>query len=171
MSPGMSRSLRKTGNAIKDAVIAKGLARFDAVSTPTGQVKILGLTDSARDFLERAGITVTRLRHGGAEHEYWKFTIAEHLRAHGFTVAEEAPIGGGKTVDLLATRHDQQFVIEVETGRSDIIANAQKCAAVSGEVVFVFTDPRTQASVAPQIHALLPAARIMGTSDVLTLGC
>jgi energy-coupling factor transporter ATP-binding protein EcfA2 len=160
----------KTGNAIKDAVIAKGLARFDAVSTSTGQVKILGLTDAARDLLERAGITITRLRHGGAAHEYWKFTIAEHLRAQGFTVTEEAPVGGGKTIDLLATREEHQLVIEVETGRSDIIANATKCAAVSCEVVFVFTDPMIQVSVAPDILALLPAARIIGTNDIAALG-
>jgi energy-coupling factor transporter ATP-binding protein EcfA2 len=160
----------KTGNGIKDSTIAKGLARFDPVSTPTGQVKILSLTDPARDLLERAGITVQRLRHGGAEHEYWKFTIAEHLRSRGFTVTEEAPLGGGKTVDLLATREQHQIVIEVETGRSDIIANALKCAAFDGEVAFVFTDPSVKAAYAPQIHALLSAARVLSTSELSTLG-
>ena len=157
----------KIGNSIKDSAIAKGLARFDAVSTPTGHVKILSLTESARDLLERAGITVQRLRHGGAEH--WKFTIAEHLRSQGFIVTEEAPIGGGKTIDLLATREAQQIAIEVETGRSDIIANTLKCAAIDGDVVFVFTDPAVQAIYAPQIVALLPDARVISTRDLSKL--
>jgi hypothetical protein len=85
-------------------------------------------------------------------------------------VTEEAPLGGGKTVDLLATREQHQIVIEVETGRSDIIANALKCAAFDGEVAFVFTDPRVKATYAPQINALLAAARVISTSDLSTLG-
>lgn len=156
----------KTGNNVKDAVISKALARFDAVSTPTGHVKILSLAEPARDLLERAGVRVQRLRHGGAEHEYWKFAIAQHLRSQGFSVTEEAPVGGGKTVDLLATRGDERIVIEVETGRSDIIANALKCAATDGDVIFVFTDPDIRASYAPQIHALLPEARVLSTGEL-----
>ena len=159
----------KTGNSIKDAVISKGFARFDAVTTPTGHVKILGLTVSARDLLERAGITVQRSRHGGAEHEFWKFAIAERLRNQGFSVTEEEPVGGGKTIDLLATRDQQRMFIEVETGRSDIIANALKCAATDGEVVFVFTDPDIQATYAPQIQALLPDARVISTRELSNL--
>lgn len=159
----------KTGNGIKDLVITKGFARFDAVRTPTGHVKILSLTESARELLERAGITVQRSRHGGVEHEYWKFAIAEHLRNQGFSVTEEEPVGGGKTVDLLATRDQQRIVIEVETGRSDIIANALKCAVTDGQVVFVFTDPDVQATYAPQIHALLPDARVLSTSELSNL--
>jgi len=159
----------KTGNAMKDAVIAKGLATFDPVVTPTGQVKILSLTDRARDLLERAGVSVARARHGGPAHEYWKHAIGESLRAQGFTVTEEFPLGGGKTVDLHGIRaHDQVFV-EVETGQSDILANAQKCTSAPGRVVFVFTDARMRTAYEEQLRTVLPAASLITTADLASM--
>lgn len=159
----------KTGNAVKDGVIAKGLATFDPVVTPTGQVKILSLTDRARELLERAGISVARSRHGGPAHEYWKHVIAESLRAQGFTVTEEYPVGGGKTVDLQGVREHEHVVVEVETGRSDILANAQKCVAVPGRVVFVFTDARLRNEYEPQLREVVPTARAITTADLASM--
>lgn len=159
----------KTGNAIKDSIIAKGYTSFTPVTIPTGQVKILGLTEQAREHLERAGITVQRSRHGGPEHEYWKHVIADRLRQQGFTVTEEHPIGDGKTVDLHATRGDEHVFIEVETGRSDIIANATKCRGLTGSVVFVFTDGRVREEHAAALDAVLPTARLLTTADLRNL--
>jgi Type IV secretion-system coupling protein DNA-binding domain len=159
----------KTGNAIKDALLDKGLATFDPVSTPTGQVKILSLTDRAREILERDGITLVRTRHGGPEHEYWKFMIADRLRKRGFTVTEEFAVGGGKTVDLRAVRGEEHLFVEIETGRSDISANAAKCAALTGTVLFVFTDARIREEHAAELHRLLPAARLMLPADLADL--
>jgi hypothetical protein len=156
----------KTGNAIKDAVISKGFATFDPVPTPTGQVKILSLTDRARDVLERAGVPVARSRHGSPAHEYWKHVIGERLREQGFTVTEEYATGGGKTVDLYAVRDEQRLAVEVETGRSDIMANVTKCAALNAEVIFVFTDAQTRSMHEAAIQAALPAARLLTTADI-----
>lgn len=156
----------KTGNAIKDAVIAKGFATFDPVPTPTGQVKILSLTDRARDLLERAGVLVVRSRHGGPAHEYWKHVIGERLREQGFTVTEEYATGGGKSVDLYAVRGEQRLAVEVETGRSDIMANVTKCAALNAEVIFVFTDAPTRSMHEAAIQAALPAARLHTVADI-----
>jgi hypothetical protein len=159
----------KTGNAIKDSIIAKGYASFTPVTIPTGQVKILGLTKQAREHLERAGITIQRTRHGGPEHEYWKHVIADRLRQQGFTVTEEHPIGDGKTVDLHAVRGEEHVFIEVETGRSDIIANATKCADLIGRVVFVFTEARVREEHAAALDAVLPTARLLTTADLRDL--
>lgn len=156
----------KTGNATKDALIAKGFATFDPVTTPTGQVKILSLTNQAREHLEKAGITLSRSRHGGPEHEYWKYVVAERLRRKGYTVTEEHAIGGGQTVDLQGVRDEEQVFVEVETGRSDIIANAKKCAALSGTVWFVFTDARVREKYTVELHSLLPMARLITTADL-----
>lgn len=155
----------KTGNAIKDAVIAKGLATFDPVITPTGQVKILSLTDPACDLLEQAGVRVARSRHGGAEHEYWKFVVADRLRGQGFSVTDEYPVGGGKTVDLHAVRGDQRLIVEVETGRSDITANATKCAGQDAEVSFVFTNAQVRSAHEQSIRAVLPGAVLLTTAQ------
>jgi hypothetical protein len=159
----------KTGNTIKDSIIAKGYASFTPVTIPTGQVKILGLTEQAREHLERAGITLPRARHGGAEHEYWKHVIADRLRQQGFTVTEEHPIGGGKTVDLHAVRGEDHLFVEVETGRSDIIANATKCQGLTGCVVFVFTDARVREELAADIRAVLPGVRLLTTAELQEL--
>lgn len=155
----------KTGNAIKDSVIAKELARFDPVVTPTGQVKILSLTDRGCDLLDRAGVSVARSRHGGAEHEYWKYIVAERLREQGFNVVEEYPVGGGKTVDLFASRGDQRLMFEVETGRSDIPANVTKCASQDAAIVFVFTNAQVRSAHEAMIRAELPDARLLTTAE------
>jgi len=156
----------KTGNTIKDTLIEKGFASFDPVTTPTGQVKILSLTDRAREHLDRTGITLSRSRHGGPEHEYWKFIIADRLRKRGFTVTEEYAVGGGKTIDLHATRGEEHVFIEIETGRSDIQANATKCTSLKGSVFFIFTDARVREEHAADIRAVLPAARLLTTADL-----
>lgn len=130
----------KTGNSVKDLVIAKNLARFQLVSTPTARVKILSLTDAGVSYLEGLGVDLRRSRHGGAEHEYWKWTIKNRLERQGYRVEEEYPIGGGKSVDLRAERDGEVLWVEVETGRSDIAANIEKCRTLAGRVVFVFTD-------------------------------
>src|SRR5581483_3571007 len=88
----------KTGNAIKDNVIAKGFATFEPVTTPTGQVKILSLTDQATKHLAERGVVIRRSRHGGPEHEYWKHLVRARLEDRGYAVDEEHPIGTGKTV-------------------------------------------------------------------------
>ena len=37
------------------------------------------------------------------------------------------PIGGGKAVDLVATKGKEHIAIEVETGKSDAQGNVRKC--------------------------------------------
>ena len=141
----------KTGNTIKDAVIRKGFARFENVSTPTARVKILSLTDDGASCLAARGVDVRRSRHGGAEHEYWKWVIRSRLEREGYSVLEEYPVGDGKTVDLRATRETEVVWVEVETGRSDILANIAKCGILPGRVVFVFTDAQTRDQYRDQV--------------------
>jgi hypothetical protein len=159
----------KIGNGIKDLVITKNLSRFDPIITPTGQVKILSLTEQGSALLERAGITTTRARHGGPEHEYWKFVIAQRFRRQGFSVTEEFPIGEGRAVDLHATRGDEQRFIEIETGRSDINANITKCTGLHGSVIFVFTDPRVRDKHEATIRNTLPGATVITTAELQEL--
>ena len=42
--------------------------------------------------------------------------VAEHLRSIGYKVEEEAPIGGGKTIDLVATRKGNRAVVNLQSG-------------------------------------------------------
>jgi hypothetical protein len=130
----------ETGNRTKDAIITKGLARFEPVSTPTGQVKILTLTDAGAELLRTKGMDLTRARHGGAEHEFWKHELRAQLERNGFSVTEEHPLGGGKTADLRGVKDKRVLYVEVETGRSDITANIAKYPNAEELVVFFTSD-------------------------------
>jgi hypothetical protein len=64
------------------------------------RIKVLALTGAGKAALGIDEPDADRL--GGPEHRYWKKRLAEHLRAGGYDVTEEYPIGGGKTIDLVA---------------------------------------------------------------------
>lgn len=161
----------KTGNDTKDGVIRKGLAVFSPVTTPTGIVKILSLTDTGDEYLREKGVLRERGRHGGPEHEYWKAVVGERLERLGYTVEEEDPVGGGKTIDLHAKRDGQDLWVEVETGRSDIPANIAKLASLAGRTVMVFTSrPLLTANEKTAREALGHDALLLTTSDLESLG-
>ncbi len=134
----------KTGNKIKDTVIKKGLAAFEVVPTRTARIKILFLTSEGIHYLHEHGISLCESRRGGAAHEYWRAVIREILERHGYPVTEEYPVGGGRTVDLHARKGEHAIIVEVETGKSDINANIQKCAGLPGSLVFFFVTPELQ---------------------------
>ena len=156
----------RVGNATKDAVIAKGLAIFEAVATGTAQAKILSLTKEGVAYLAGHGVPVPSGRRGGVTHEYWRRVIAERLQRRGFQIECEAPVGGGRTIDLRATKDDRVLSIEVETGRSDIPSNIGKCAALEGLVLFFFVKPAD----AEEHRTLLQKMRaVVVTPDTISL--
>jgi hypothetical protein len=127
-----------TGNAIKDAIITKGLAAFESVPTATARIKILTLTARGMQYIQEHGISVPAGRRGGAAHEYWRQTLRQLLERHGYTTTEELRVDGGGAVDLHARKGEHDVYIEIETGKSDIAANIAKCQELSGTVVFFF---------------------------------
>ena len=152
----------KIGNAIKDAIITKGLAEFENVPTSTARIKILTLTSAGEGHLEREGITVPSWRRGGAAHEYWRETIRGLLQRQAYTVTDEYAVPGGY-VDLHATNGVREVFVEIETGKSDVNTNIEKCRGLTGTVVFFFltNDLRDawqeQLSGITDVHALTPA--------------
>jgi len=155
----------EVGNRAKDAIIKRGLARFDAVSTPRGQVKILTLTPDGTALLASRGVALRQQRTGGAEHEFWKHELRSVLQRHGYEVAEEFALGGGKTADLRAARNERVLFIEVETGRSDIAANVAKYSSDADLIVFF-----TSADIAARYRELVlldrPGTRCLTPADV-----
>lgn len=144
-----------TGNAIKDRIIIKGLASFASVPTPTARVKILTLTAAGAQYLQEEGISVPSAGHGGAAHEYWRQTLRHILERHGYTATEEFPIGEGRSVDLHATRNDHEVFVEIETGKSDIKANIDKCRGLLGLVVFFFVSNELRDAWVNELDAAL----------------
>jgi Holliday junction resolvase len=87
------------------------------------------------------------------------------LRSEGYEVAEEAPVGGGKTVDLLAVRGGKRIAFEVETGKSDAAANVRKCLEAGVDRVVVFATSR---AAYERLKSSLPAdprVRVVAASD------
>ena len=110
---------------------ARGLIVSHSISTGRARMKVLSLTELGRAVLGVRESDGDRL--GGPEHRYWKRRLAEHLAAAGYEVTEEAPLGGGRTVDLLAVKDGWRTAVEIETGNSDAAANVRKCLAAGVE--------------------------------------
>jgi len=134
----------KTGNRVKDSILKMQLAYFEKVKIPKGQVKILSLSEKGQVFLYEKGMNVKWLKHGGAEHEYWKHTLKNKFEEIGWKVKEEVNVREGKRVDLLAEKKGKKVFIEVETGKSDVEGNIKKCLQQKGKVVVFFTRREVQ---------------------------
>jgi len=142
---------RRSGNSLYSSLFRRGFVSFCFVPLPNGRMKTLTLKEKGRMVL---GIREAECdRHGGAEHRYWCNRIASHLRASGYDVTEEAPIGGGKTVDLLAVRDGKRMAFEIETGKSDAAANVEKCLAAGMDRVVVVATSR---EVRDMLAAVIP---------------
>jgi len=115
------------GNKAKDFLIEKGLIEAKDFPTQTGRIKLLIPTEKSRTLLEIFGVNPNfSHRKGGPEHGYWKDRLADYFREKGYRVTEEKPIGGGKSVDLVAENDKERIAIEIETGKSDAFYNLTK---------------------------------------------
>ena len=118
---------------------------------------VLGMSSSESD------------RHGGAEHRYWCKVLADRLRAQGYAVTEEAPIGGGKTIDLLAERDGKRTAFEVETGKSDAAANVRKCLDAGMDSIVVVATSRRARDALPKKILADPRVRCVAAGEVVRM--
>jgi hypothetical protein len=69
------------------------------------------------------------------------------------TVEEEYPIGSGKTIDLVAAKDGKRLAIEIETGKSNALANIRKCLAAGfDEVQSIATNARVKQIIEQQVQ-------------------
>lgn len=75
-------------------------------------------------------------------HEYWKQRVANQLEDQGYQVVLESERGDGRgTMDISARSGSENVVVEIETGKSDVVANVQRdLLAGAKRVVVVATD-------------------------------
>ena len=102
-------SARK-GNKIQQALLNNGLLTSANISIDRKIIKILGLTEQGRNAL---GIKSQSSRQGGPVHRYWQHRLAEHLKACGYKVEIEAPVGDGKTIDIVAERDGKRIALRL----------------------------------------------------------
>ncbi len=128
------------GQRVKDRLVQRGW--LIETEQKLGRSRQLNLrlsaeTESKMEF-SRSGKPVA-----SAVHDYWQRYYAAIMRDRGYDVTTEAPRHGGK-VDVLAVKDGKRIGIEIETGKSDVVANVRN-GLLEGfdEVVVDCTDEKS----------------------------
>ena len=148
---------------MQQSLQAKGLMISCPISTGRARIKILSLTDLGKRVLGVDEPDSDRL--GGPEHRYWRRRLAEHLSADGYQVMEEAPLGGGRTADLLAVKDGRRIAVEVETGKSDAAGNVRKCLAAGMNCVVVLATSRTAHDNLARVLSPTPRVKLVNAAS------
>lgn len=130
---------RRKGNTKKIALISKGFVGVEEIPTESGRIVVLKLRKIGEEYLSRIDVKSENdgERKGGIIHEYWKEYYAKLYKEKGYIVTKEYPIGNGQSVDLVAQNDNKKIAIEIETGRSDILRNIEKCIAEDFQKIMV----------------------------------
>ncbi|MCK5423402.1 MAG: hypothetical protein KAJ08_14615 [Deltaproteobacteria bacterium] len=84
---------------------------------------------------------VIREKNEGVVHRFWKNKLAEYYRKKGYEVLVEKEINGKP--DLIVIGGNKRVAVEIETGKSDAVANVVKnLKAGFDEIVCVGTDDK-----------------------------
>jgi len=127
------------GNRWKEQLLENGLVRAVKTKKERTYRVVLQLSDEARTLM------IPRSGHdpqASFVHEYWKKRIADQFEQAGYSVKLEAPRQrGGGNVDISATKRAKNVAVEIETSKSDVVANVKR-DLLSGahEVIVVTTD-------------------------------
>ncbi len=126
------------GNRLKAMLIADRWLESAFVKSGRTHRMLLRLSPTAERWFEPG--TKAGLRRGSLEHEYWKQFYARLFRQRGYTVQLEVDRNGGRA-DVIARKQGESVAIEVETGKSDVVANVRRdLQARIGKVLVVATD-------------------------------
>jgi len=117
---------RYQGNQIQNRLIEKKLITWRGVSTATGRLKVLVLTDAGKKAIPDMRVEKAFNKNESFEHAVAKTKVAEHYRALGYKVTMEYKLPGGRAVDVVAEKAGKRIAIEVETGKSDAVYNIRK---------------------------------------------
>ncbi len=112
------------GYKILDSLLSSDVVLSSLISIPNGRVRFLQLSKKGRQILKKQRINIPESR-GGPEHEYWKYKIAESLKAKGYNIEFESRIDS-HYIDVVATKDKERIAIEIETGKSDAMENVRK---------------------------------------------
>jgi hypothetical protein len=147
---------RNRGNAARKNLVHLSLVEEASVPTDNGVINLLLLTDKGIRYLTDLGhhrLIPSPPRVGGPEHRHWSDKTAEELRAAGFTIEREKHLPVGGFADIVASRKGFRAVIEIETGKSDAVKNADKNGRADFDAVIVIpTSKRARKKVIDQLR-------------------
>ncbi|CAG0985932.1 hypothetical protein PHYC_02023 [Phycisphaerales bacterium] len=132
------------GHGIKQRLVREGW--LEGAVVPVGRSRKVVLRPG-REARGRLDLPPAGTQREGIAHSYWKHVFARRLEDTGWVVRIEAPRVGG-AADIVATSGTTSIAVEVETGRSDVVANVRHgLRAGYGRVVVAATDPTALAAV------------------------
>jgi DNA polymerase III delta prime subunit len=148
------------GNKAQQALLERDLIK--AVKLPSFEKrgywgKTFELTEKGREAVAALGYPIPdteTLRRGGVQHRHIIRLIAGKLQQEGHQVAEEAPLGDGKTTDLLV---DGKIAIEVDRSLDNTAANVKKNLAKGLSVIVVCSGETSK----PHAEKLLKQAGLL----------
>lgn len=160
------------GNKAQQALVTKELIK--AVKLPSFEKrgywgKTFELTEKGKKVVAALGYSIPdteTLRRGGLQHRHLIKLIAGKLQQEGHQVTEEAPVGDGKTTDLLI---DAKIAIEVERSLDNIVANVKKNLAKDLTVVVACSAEadRLQAEKLLRDSGLIDQVTIVNATELL----
>lgn len=152
----------ESGKRILDNLVARGMLKPISVKLGTSRVRLFDPTGASWEALGRTQSD----RHGGAAHRFWISRLATQLTDAGYSVMQEAPVGAGKAVDLLVRCGTRQVAVEVETGKSDWIANVRKSVGAFDRVLVAIIDERRRPHFEREARESGVSAEIVFVGDI-----
>ena len=130
----------KYGNNFKNLLISQGYIQPQKIVTNSGWLILFEITPKGKTVLRDIG-HVIREKNEGVVHRFWKNKLAEYYRKKGYEVLVEKEINGKP--DLIVIGGNKRVAVEIETGKSDAVANVVKnLKAGFDEIVCVGTDDK-----------------------------
>ncbi len=139
------------GHRAQRALLQGGWLEAQAVAVGNTRKTMLRWTGRATEML---GPKAMPAGAGSIAHAYWQRFYAAWMRGAGWQTEIEGPRGDGGRIDVVARRNDQSVAIEVETGKSDAVANVRACLRAGlRHVLVVATDRAALATVERRLAA------------------
>lgn len=141
----------KLGNKCRKKLILENCIRSRKVITGKGWITLFELTQKGRLVLRDLGYEVKNTREGIA-HKFWKHKVAEYYKRKGLKVFVEEYFVNGRP-DIIVFNNGKKVALEIETGKSNIIYNIEKCLKAGfDEVVCVATSKRVEGKIREELE-------------------
>lgn len=112
---------RRKGHALKTYLRRCGYVKQLDLPTRRGKTVVLELTDRGRAWLQRHHAKIAPIS-GSLRHAWYQDYVCRTFAQHGWQSAIESEIDGHR-VDVSARRGSSTVLVEIETGKSDWVAN------------------------------------------------
>ncbi|MFH1237940.1 MAG: hypothetical protein V1491_00700 [archaeon] len=141
----------KYGNNFKSLLISQGCIQPQKIITNSGWLILFEITPKGKTVLRDIG-HIIKEKSEGIIHKFWKNRLAEYYRDKNYEVLVEQEINGKP--DLIVIGGNKRVAVEIETGKSDAVANVEKnLKAGFDEIVSVATDDKVQEKIRRELEA------------------